>query len=398
MVDHRLGVLFVDDEEKARKYFARVFSDSYQVLSAESVDAAIELLEGHSANLAILVTDQRMPNRTGIDLVKYAKRYHPHVIRILTTAYADLSDAIDSVNEGEVYRYIRKPWDLAYLREEIRKATNLYVMREEERRIIFQKRQVMYQVASNIAHELRTPLTGIDVTADALDQDLDKLLAAYDTAEAANLALAPIEPARRGKLGRVVESIKAHVQRAHNIIDMLLVSAKPQNQCEDRRELISMATCVRQAVETYPMSDQQRSRIRIQAEDDFCFRGVQLLMVHVLYNLMKNAFHAISDTGRKGAIDIGLKRSDGRGVLVFRDNGRGISPDELPCVFDDFFSTKLESSNNGVGLPFCKRTLETWGASIQCTSTPGAYTEFTLIFPPALPGDSAETGANKFIS
>jgi two-component system, response regulator PhcR len=378
-MDHRLAILFVDDEAKARKYFAKAFSASHNVLCAESVDEAIDLLEAHTRTLAVLVTDQRMPNKTGIDLVKYAKHNHPHIIRILTTAYADLMDAIESVNEGEVYRYIRKPWDFGYLQSEIEKATNLYLQQLEERRIILQKREVMYRVASNIAHELRTPLTGIGVSVDGISDDIASLLATYDLAEESQLPVRRIEKNRRQMLGKAMARMRAQVERAHNIIDMLLISARPRT--EGQLETLSMLECVRQAIDTYPVAENQKDCIHITTHENFNFQGVRVLAVHVLYNLIKNALYAINGGDRVGEIAIDISMEEDIGKLRFRDNGTGIAAEAMPYIFNEFFTTKLESSNNGVGLAFCKRTLEQWGASIHCSSAPGNYTEFVLRFP-----------------
>lgn len=377
----RLAILFVDDEDRARKYFAKAFERSYHILCAESVDAAIDLLETHSRGLAILVTDQRMPVKTGIDLVKYAKRNHPHVIRIITTAYADLSDAIASVNEGEVYRYIRKPWNIEGLQEEMQKAINLYLKQREDQQIIVQKREVMYRVASNIAHELRTPLTGLGVSADGIGGDIDKLLTAYDQAEKARLPVPRIEKSRRNMIGKVIAGIRTQVERAHNIIDMLLVSARPK--VEEKLETISMRECVLQAITSYPVTGSQKGCIRLAGDEDFYFRGVRLLAVHVLYNLIKNSLYAISGGARQGEIVIELSANQAIGELHFRDNGGGISAEEMPYIFNEFFTTKLESANNGVGLAFCRRTLRQWGAAIHCRSVLGEYTEFSLSFPVA---------------
>lgn len=384
-----LAVLFVDDEDKARKYFAKAFADQYRVFCAPSVDEAINLLEDHSGSLALLVTDQRMPNKTGIDLVKYAKRNHPHVIRILTTAYADLVHAIESVNEGEVYRYIRKPWDLPYLRAEVERAINLFLKQEEERELIVQKREVMYRVASNIAHELRTPLTGIGVSVEGIGGDLQKLLMAYDRADAVQLPVPPIPSNRRGMLRKVMDGIRTQVERAHNIIDMLLVSARPDT--EGKLEMISMRECVMQAVGSYPVAEHQQGCIRVDVVEDFNFLGSWVLAIHVLYNLIKNSLYAINRAASQGDIQIRIAVENGQGKLTFRDNGSGISKEEMPHIFNDFYTTKLESSNNGVGLAFCKRTLSNWDASIQCSSVPGEFTEFLLGFPIAMEGEATAT-------
>lgn len=385
--DHRLAILFVDDEEKARKYFSRVFAGSYQVICAASVDEAIDLLEENSKALALLISDQRMPARTGIDLIKYAKRNHPHIVRMLTTAYADISEAIDSVNEGEVFRYIRKPWDLPKLEAEVSSAVSRFLQQQEERQLVFEKRQTMYRVASNIAHELRTPLTGIAVAVDGMGQDIETLLQVYDRAHEGKARVPTIPTQRRKLLSGFINAIRSQVARAHNIIDMLLVSADPDDSHE--LETIRAAACVSDALMSYPMSDAHRDRVQVSVEQDFVFYGVPLLAQHILFNLIKNAFYSIDSVDREAGIYIKVYRSKDRGMIAIRDEGAGIQPEHLPYIFDDFFSTKRSSSNSGIGLPFCKNTLQKWSASIVCHSTPGSFTEFVMSFPVVSEGRAA---------
>ena len=113
--DAPYAILFVDDEEKTRKYFDRAFAREYRVLTAPSVAQARELLEKHGNEIGVLISDQRMPEEKGVVLLRHAREHYPHIVRILTTAYSDLDDAIESVNSGEILRYITKPWDLKLL-------------------------------------------------------------------------------------------------------------------------------------------------------------------------------------------------------------------------------------------------------------------------------------------
>jgi two-component system probable response regulator PhcQ len=141
--DDRHAVLFVDDEEKARKYFRMAFARDFPVLTAGNVQEAIELLELHGDNIAILITDQRMPGQQGVDLLKRARAEWPQIVRMLTTAYSDLDDAIAAVNRGEILRYITKPWDLEALRAELRHGMEFYLLRRERDLLVEEKLSVL---------------------------------------------------------------------------------------------------------------------------------------------------------------------------------------------------------------------------------------------------------------
>jgi two-component system probable response regulator PhcQ len=106
-------VLFVDDEEKTRKYFKRLFGDTFNILLASDGVEALSMLQENLDEIGLIVTHQRMPNETGVTFLEKAIKLTPSVVRILSTAFADIDAAIDSVNKGSVYRYITKPRDVA---------------------------------------------------------------------------------------------------------------------------------------------------------------------------------------------------------------------------------------------------------------------------------------------
>lgn len=140
--DNKYSVLFVDDEEKALKYFTRLYSDEFEILTAPSVAAAREVLQEKADSIGVLITDQRMPEEQGVDLLKYARSEYPQIVRLLTTAYSDLSDAIEAVNAGEIMRYITKPWDIDSLRMELSNAMQFFLLRRERDHLLQEKMNV----------------------------------------------------------------------------------------------------------------------------------------------------------------------------------------------------------------------------------------------------------------
>lgn len=132
-------ILFVDDEENARKYFDKGLKTDFNVFTAGSVDEAIQIINDNYQKIAVVITDQRMPGGNGVILLKFLKENYPHIIRLLTTAYSDLSEAIEAVNGGEILRYIQKPWDFNMLKAEVRQALELFELRQERSQIIHEK-------------------------------------------------------------------------------------------------------------------------------------------------------------------------------------------------------------------------------------------------------------------
>jgi two-component system, probable response regulator PhcQ len=132
-------ILYVDDEALALKYFERLVSPLAPVLTAGSVEEGKAVLQAHGAEIAVLVSDQRMPGALGNELLRYARQYHPHIVRLLTTAYSELGEAIEAINTGEIFRYINKPWELDNLRTDLKNALELASLRAERDELVRDK-------------------------------------------------------------------------------------------------------------------------------------------------------------------------------------------------------------------------------------------------------------------
>ena len=101
-------VLFVDDEPRVLTTMRMLFRNYYECYFAEGGDSALELLKNQPVD--VIVSDQRMPGMTGIELLRQARDLNPHAMRILLTGYSDLNAIIGSVNDGEIFRFVNKPW------------------------------------------------------------------------------------------------------------------------------------------------------------------------------------------------------------------------------------------------------------------------------------------------
>lgn len=104
----RPRILFLDDEHRILNALSALFRYKYQVFTATDGEQALAILRQHHVH--VVVSDQRMPSMTGVEFLRRAKEVSPCSVRILLTGFSDLSAIIDSINEGEVYRFLNKPW------------------------------------------------------------------------------------------------------------------------------------------------------------------------------------------------------------------------------------------------------------------------------------------------
>lgn len=129
------SVLVVDDEEHVRSSLSRVLErDGYAVTTAESGEEALSLLADRSVQ--VLISDNNMPGISGLELFKKVRKEHPHVLRIMLTGDEDPELVVRSINEGEVYRFIRKPWNNQDLRTIVRLALDVAVLEDEKRKLL----------------------------------------------------------------------------------------------------------------------------------------------------------------------------------------------------------------------------------------------------------------------
>jgi DNA-binding NtrC family response regulator len=128
-------VLVVDDEQHMREALGRVLGDAgYSVITADSGEEALDLLRNRSADL--LISDNNMPGMSGLELFKEARRLHPQMLRIMLTGDTNPELAVRSINEAEVYRFIRKPWNNAELRTIVELAFEVIVLEGEKRQLL----------------------------------------------------------------------------------------------------------------------------------------------------------------------------------------------------------------------------------------------------------------------
>ncbi|WP_144395144.1 response regulator [Pleionea sediminis] len=121
MEENLRTILLVDDEENIIKSLKRLLRrDGYKILTANSGQEGLEILKNN--DVAVILSDQRMPHMSGTEFLKEAKEICPNSIRIVLSGYSELESITSAINEGAIYKFLTKPWDDHLLREHIRKA------------------------------------------------------------------------------------------------------------------------------------------------------------------------------------------------------------------------------------------------------------------------------------
>lgn len=131
--EEKIKILYVDDEENNLQAFKATFRRDYKIFLAISAKVGEEILA--KEDIDIIITDQRMPEKTGVEFLESIIPIHPRPIRLLLTGYTDIQAVIDAINKGQVYHYLTKPWEEDYLRTVIKNAFEVYALRRENERL-----------------------------------------------------------------------------------------------------------------------------------------------------------------------------------------------------------------------------------------------------------------------
>lgn len=143
-MEEKIRILYIDDEENNLLAFKASFRREFKVFTAISAKAAREILE--KEEIHIIITDQRMPEQTGVEFLESILDVYPEPIRMLLTGYSDIEAVIDAINKGRIYRYISKPWNETDLRMNIENAFEVFRLRRENKQLVEKLQRVNEQL------------------------------------------------------------------------------------------------------------------------------------------------------------------------------------------------------------------------------------------------------------
>lgn len=148
--DKKPRILIVDDEIEILKVLQKSLESDYDIIVASRAKEALELLD---ERVMVVLSDQRMPEMNGSEFLKQVRDRRPDVIRMIMSGYSDMTALINSINHGEIYRYLNKPWDLEVLMETLESAVKKY---EENRslRLAADENKVLKAQINDITSEL----------------------------------------------------------------------------------------------------------------------------------------------------------------------------------------------------------------------------------------------------
>ena len=164
MSEPRTKILIIDDEPANLRLLRRVLGDDYEIFAAQSGQEGLEMLK--QEDICLIITDQRMPGMSGVQVLEASQAICPEAIKILLTGYTDIQALIDAINSGNVYKYVQKPWDAEDLKLTVKRAVETYDLRRRNHQLVIELQSTLSQLESLSIGTIRA-------LADALDAKCD---------------------------------------------------------------------------------------------------------------------------------------------------------------------------------------------------------------------------------
>ncbi len=393
-------VLVVDDEPDVLRSVHDLLRIDYEVVTCQRASEALDHLKDAN-DVAVILSDQRMPGMSGVELLQQARLIRPETTRLLFTAYADIHAVIAAINQGQVFRYITKPWDAEELESVIRQAVERHDMIVEKNQLLAELQTanaklteanrlkgIFLEVAS---HELNTPVTVVlGLT------DLWKLSLADDAT---------------GPERQWVERINAAARRLAKTVQRMfkLVENKEFGQTLDL-EPVELEPLVREAIaELTPYLEAREQRVEVEIEPQFgSIDADSSKIMDILINLLANAIKFTPDRGTIRVQAQGLEGNPGWVRVAIKDEGAGVHPSEQQYLFEPFFtgfdtlhhsSGEYQFGKRGIGLGLClvRTFVELHGGRVEVQSTPGRGSSFGFLLPRRQPLAVKAKTASKLI-
>lgn len=373
-------ILFVDDEPQTCKWFARLFADEFTIVTAGSTDDALHMLRERGPDIAVLVTDYRMPGRNGLSLLRAAQQDHRHVVRLLATAYAEKEVAVAAINQGRVVRILEKPFDDAQVRGALREALEIYRQRERMHSLVEGRAVAMRETLGFLAHELNTPLATVLGYMEELKER--HRMPATD----APPGLAHIAEKHAGDTLTMIEAAERRTLYALSLLSTFVQSAREAYPGVTPVPLRA-SYLVNSLLNEYPFEGDERAWVSCDPVADFVLPAQGDLLYLVLCTLTKNALFALRENPQPNlriTLEHDADAPDGetRSSIRFTDNGAGIAPEILARLTREPVSTRTAQGGSGMGLLFCRRVVQSMGGLIEVSSELSQGTSVKLLFKP----------------
>ncbi|HNP23532.1 MAG TPA: hybrid sensor histidine kinase/response regulator [Panacibacter sp.] len=355
--EEKIAVLYIDDESNNLISFQAAFRRKYKIFTANSAAQGMGILSNEEVH--VIIADQRMPNSTGVEFFQIVRKAYPEPIRMLLTGYTDAEAIVDAINKGEIYRYIRKPWDEIELNNAIQNAYEIYVTRDKLSRKIAELEKTndeLNRFVYSTSHDLRSPLASV----------------------MGILNLAKMEDSIQDPNG-YMDMIEVCVNKMDTFIQKIIEYYKSIRVDEDFSK-IDFNVLLDESIRLFKMQKPHLEYIT-NVDQPMPFVNDAFRMSVIIDNLISNAVKYQNPERQNQKVEVTVKITEEKATIKIEDNGVGILDQHLNNIFKMFFRSNNSVNGLGIGLYIVKEALTRIGGEISVHSTQGVGTAFYLEIP-----------------
>ena len=359
-------VLYVDDLQTNLILFQATFEKDYHIILAESAAKALEIME--EEEIQVLVTDQRMPDMTGTELLEIVSRDYPDVRRFLLTAFTDFETVVEAVNKGHIHGYINKPLQAEEVRLSINNSLEMYYLRRRNQEIMLELEQankelmgldgMKSEIIKVISQEIRNPLNRIMGTLHLLK----------DKMEGQELA---------GVIN-ILDSSVSRLEEFSSMTEQISILKSPGHTL-NMKELNLKQVIEYGVIEV--SEDMKEKDILLDLQNhtpDMTISGESDLLVSCLINILRNA---MNHTGKGETITVRTTQSDELVICEVIDQGKNYSEKLLEDLTSHLTAAQHKLNLNlGIDLALSQMIMEAHGGSILFEKANGSRASVKMQF------------------
>jgi signal transduction histidine kinase len=364
-VPKKATILVIDDEEAMRDSCRQVLSrDGYVTETAEDGHSGLRKIREVKPDLVLI--DLKMPGMGGMELLERIGQIDPDIISIVITGYATIESAVEAMKLN-AYDFLPKPFTPDQLRIVIERGLERRRLTDESARLRREKEMMRENFITLVSHQLRSPLASVKQYFGVIQE---------------------------GFAGEVTDKQKEIIQKAGGYIDSLVqlindwldMSRIEAGRIRDKSEPVSLSAVLSEATEALkPQAEAKKVVLELNSTDNLPqLYGDPKCLKEAFLNILSNA---IIYNREGGTVTVTVREEGDDLAVKVSDTGIGVSQENLPFIFDEFFRVKSKETQHitgtGLGLPIARKIIEAHNGYVKVVSEPGKGTTFSIFLPKA---------------
>lgn len=355
---NKIKILYIDDEANNLISFKASFRFDYNIFIANNTDEAIKHLE-EQPDISVILSDQKMPDKTGVEFFEEIRPRFPNAVRILITGYTDIESVINAINRGHIFRYIKKPWtdvDVQSAIEEAHKfytATSMLAVKNEELQKAYNE---LDKFAYSATHDMRGPILSVLglVGLAKINDNVSELKEMLEMMESAMVKL------------------DNYIQNIHDYYNL--------RRGQIKIEEINFENIVTDLHDIYEITSKTtNTKFVTNIVQNETFRSDDVSLKIILNNLLSNAFKYQDRKKSDKFVQLDIVVNKGEVVITVKDNGIGIPENSVSQIFNMFYRATSEELGSGFGLYNVKDALAKLNGHIEVETVENEGSAFKVV-------------------